>query len=261
MNITTPHVHPVKLDAFGLAQIGSTKHELMGIRYHGDPANPPSANQPAGTPPAATPPANPNAPASPLTQTTAGTGDTPPAGSTPPAAPQYTPEQTQQKIADLNAEAKASREAKEKAEKAQTDAEAKTAAVLAALGLNADGTAVGKTPEQLQAELAVRNDAVADTARENLVLRVAGATDIQGNADLMLDSITFKAGLKAIKPDDRPAVQKYVTDWVTAHPEHKLAAPAAASSGGTTHAGTQPATQRKSLTAALEEKFPRGGAK
>lgn len=266
MNIT-PHIHPqpVKLDSFGLAQIGSTKHEIMGIRYHSDPANPPSQNPPApapATPPAGTPATQPNPqnnPAVPLTQP--GTGDTPPAGSTPPATPSYTPEQTQAKIAELNAEAKGYREAKEAAEKAASDAQAQRDAALKALGINPDGSAVGKTPEQLASELADRTSAVDETARENLVLRVSGKTEIQGNADAMLDSRSFTEGLKAFKPDDRAGVEKYVTDWVGAHPEHKLAAPAASSSGGVTHAGTQPTTQRKSMSAALDERFPRGGAK
>lgn len=273
MNSMTRTIAPAcAVDLNGMAVIGMTRHALMGIRHAEDTGGAAPAAAPAASPTqtalgAPTAPA-PAATGTPATQTPTGGAQTPQTGAqpaagaaeTPPAinpatGQPYTAAETQKFIADLRGENKTHREAAA-TEKARADAEAgKLSAVLAALGLNADGSAAAKTPDQLTAELNERNTAVETTKRENLVLRVAGKAEISADADKMLDSRAFNDKLSALPSADKDSVETLVKEWVQEHPDHKTI-PAAASSGGVAHAGGVPTTQRKTLSEALDAALP-----
>lgn len=238
---------PIAAQAHGLAIIGRTVADLRGHRFgEGEGGNAPvgappaPAPAPAGTP-AAPAPAAPSAPAEGAIPLNPATG-----------VP-FTAAETQARISSLNAEAKGHREAREAAEATATAANAQRDAVLAALGLTPTGGTTPPDPAQLEATLAERTAAVDSTARENLVLRIAGVQGVV--ADKLLDSKEFDKKLSALKSDDRAGVETLVSQWVTDHPEHKAAPVAAASSGGTSHTGNTDHTGRKTKAAALAERY------
>lgn len=238
--------HPVRLDADCMAQIGTARAAIMGLRFaEGDGSTPPAPTPPANTPPNPTPP-----------------GTTPPATTPPPAdeippainkttGKPYTPAETREYIATIRGEAKDNRE-KFETEKSRADAaEARANAILKAAGLNPDGTPYTEIdPVKVQADKAASDAKVEETKRENLVLRVSGKSDIQANADKLLDSREFTNKLSALKSDDKDGVETLVKEWIEKDPSYKVTA-AAASSGGTTHTGSTPPSGRKSMADAV----------
>lgn len=241
-----------RLTVDGMAMLGATRHEIMGIRY---------TDAPGGAAPAA-PAATPAAPApneSTIVPPAAPAADTVVVPINPSTGLPYTPAETQARISVLNGENKAAREAREAAERERDAAQQQTAAVLAALGLKPDGSKADLTPEQLQAQVAERGSAAETTARENLVLRVSPG--LAADADKMLDSRSFTDQLSKIKADDKAGVDALVKQWVEDHPEHKLAAPAAAASGGAQHTGTVPTDKRPTKSTAIADRYKSQGAK
>ena len=234
----------------GLAQIGMTRHQVMGIRYEGDeggatppggpapaPAPAPGGPSPVATPPAATPPVIETPPINKLT------------------GKPYTPAETQAYISTLRDESKTQRETREAAEKRATEAEETANRILRAAGFNPDGTPYKELDADAIAKGKAASDAERDTTkRENLVLRVAGASV---NADKLLDSRAFNNKLSSIAVDDRAGVEALVKEFVEKDESYKVTS-AAASSGGTQHTGAKPSTDRKSLQEALDERLPKG---
>lgn len=246
---------PVAVTDDGMARIGSTRAELMGIRFRTDPGTPPPSNNPA--PPAANlPPADPTPP----TPDPANPAPTPAATELPAVNPAtglpYTAAETQAHISRLNAEAKLAREAKETAEARATAAETRANDILKAAGFNPDGTAYTEIdPAKVTAEKAASDKAAEKLRRENIVLRIAQRPDVLANADKLLDSRAFSDELDQISGDDVPgSVETLLKTWVGKDPVYKVT-PAAASTGSTAHTGTTPSTDRMTKKAALAKRF------
>lgn len=259
MNSITRTIAPVQTDIDGMARIGRTVPDLMGIRFEENNGGNTAATGTTGT---ATTTATPAAPASttatpaqPATETTnvAQAGAQPPAINAATGKP-YTAEETQAYIAKIRNEAKDNREGKEAAEKTAREATEQRDKILAALGLKADGSPADISPEALAAAKAESDAQVETTKRENLVLRIATRPGIDGNADKLLDSRQFNEKLSALKSDDRDGVETLVKEWIANDPTYKVT-PAASSSGGTTHTGTTPTGKRKTMGDAVAEKY------
>jgi hypothetical protein len=243
--------HPALRDALGLAVIGRTVHDLLGIRYNeGEGGNtPPAGGQepPKPTPPTPTPPA----------------AATPPAGATEPPAPnppkvkfEDLDAETQAYVRGLRAEAADNRKAADAAAAEAAAAKAQRDKVLAAMGLKPDGSEQDPDPAALESKLTVAAAETENTKRENLVLRVGPG--LGANVDKLLDSRSFTNKLAALKVDDREGVTALITEAITADVSLKSAPAPAASSGGTTHTGTTPSDQRKSKAAALQSRYAGG---
>jgi hypothetical protein len=249
----------VARDAFGLARIGRTPAELMGIRYRqADPADN-ARTDPA--PDGATPPAPPAQPAPTPKPPANGQQDAQPAGAsddddTPIRFEDLDP-RTQKHVKGLRAEAATHRQEREAAEARAKAAEEQKNAVLAALGLKPDGSDADPDPAALQNTLEATRSETAATRRENLVLRVAPA--LGANVDRMLDSRSFLAKLEALGSEPaRDAVETLNRETLAQDASLKSAPAPASSSGGTTHTGTTPSGQRKSTLAALGERYGGG---
>lgn len=245
---------PAHTDADGMAVVGRTLHDLRGIRFdEGTGGNQPAAPAPGANPPAPQSTAPGTEPTAPAAQSTTAT---PPAAPAPnpalgPDGNPWDPARAGARIAEVNAEAKANRERATALEAEKAASDKRLADVLAALGLKPDGSAAEKTPEQLAAEVSQATTRQDEIARENIVLRVAGATV---NADRLLDSRGFVTELSALKADDRAGVEALVNTWVQKDPTLTVT-PAAAASGGAGHTGTAPSTARKSREAAIAERY------
>lgn len=235
-------------DAFGLAVIGRTAHDLMGIRYNeGEGGNTPAGGQ---EPPKPTAPATPTPPAP----------AAPAAGATTPPAPNPSKVKfedldpdTQAYVRGLRSEAAEHRQRADAAAADAVAAKAQRDSVLAALGLKPDGSEKDPDPAELQAATQAATAATEATKRENLVLRVGPG--LGANVDKLLDSRSFITKLEGLKADDREGVIALITEALTADVTLKATPAAAASSGGTTHTGTTPTDQRKSKSAALQDRY------
>lgn len=253
---------PVSRDADGLALIGRSALDLRGIRFRqADPADNARGSDPTPSQdptPGATPPAAPNpggTPSpSPSPAPNPGTGNPNP-GSAPSQAVRFEDldERTQNFVRGLRDEARQHREAAEAAQQQLQGQQQTTARVLAALGLNADGSAAAPEPAELEGLLQTAQSEREQTARENLVLRAAPG--LNANADRLLDSRTFVAKLSALKVDDREGVATLIRETIENDGSYRVAPAAAASSGGTAHTGTTPTTSRRSRQEALEAKY------
>lgn len=249
------HTPEAQRDAFGLARIGRSPLDLMGIRF----ADGEGANAPAGgdggqqTPPPAPPAGSPTPPANGSADGSSGDGseddgrvrfeDLDPA--------------TQAYVKRLRKEAADERSKRTQAEQERLDAQAQKDKVLAALGLKPDGSEKDPDPAELQSTLEQERQKIAATQQENLVLRVAPL--VGANADKMLDSMTFRAKLEALGPQPaREAVEALIRETIAQDATLKSAPAPARASGGTQHTGTTPSGQRKPLAQALEERFGSG---
>lgn len=251
----TNHAPHTTRDAFGVAVIGRTVHDLMGIRYNeGEGGNAPAGGQEPPKPGPANTAPNPTPPAPATTAAGGGTTDQKPESTASPKVKfEDLDDDTKAFVRDLRTEAQTHRQRADAAADEAKAAKAQRDAVLAALGLKPDGSEVDPDPAELQART---NAAVADTEstkRENLVLRVGPG--LGANVDKLLDSRSFTDKLAALKVDDREGVTALITEALAADATLKAAPAAAASSGGTTHTGTTPTDQRKSKAAALEARY------
>lgn len=250
------HAH-VTRDAFGLARIGRTPADLMGIRHvDGEGGNAPAA----GSNPA--PDAGTGTGGGGGTDPSSGGGTGAPAnddgdtGGTGSVKFEDLDPRTQSEIKKLRDEAARYRAEKSAAVQRATEAESKKDAVLAALGLKPDGSAADPDPAELQGRLEATTHETAATKRENLVLRAAPA--LGADADRLLDKVSFRAKLDALGVDDRAAVETLIRETLEQDSSLKSAPAPARSSGGTTHTGNTPSGQRKSLQAALAERYGSG---
>lgn len=245
---------PVPCTIDGLAQIGMTRHQVMGIRYAGEEGGAGGAEGGAG----GTEGGEAKGGAKGAEGGTEG-GAKETVITTPPINPKtnqpYTAAETQIYIAELRNESKTQRETREAAEARATEAETRANAILRAAGFNPDGTKYEELdPARIQAQKTESDSERDNTKRENLVLRVAGATV---NADKLLDSRAFNHKLSSIKVDDRDSVEALINEFIEKDDSYKVTS-AAASSGGTQHTGAKKTTERKSLAEALAEQLPAG---
>ncbi|GAB2519506.1 hypothetical protein [Paramicrobacterium agarici] len=211
--------HFAARDRDGLAIIGMTKHQMMGIRYiEGDGGATPPADPPADPTPSATPPAEP----------------TPPAQQTPPATPPTEPQPPAQPpvqvhgdrdeyIRELRSESKERRIALEKLQ--------------------------GEHQTATQS-LATATEERDRYARELAVVRNAGA--LNANADLLLDSASFQKDLASVDPSDNEAVKAAITAALEKNAAYKTG-PALPPSSGGGHQGGQPSDKPMSLDDAVKK--------
>lgn len=271
----------------GLALIGRTRYDLMGIRYRqsggtgegagaaggtdagaggagagagaggdngaGAGAGAGGAGAGAGAGNGAT-----GTGSTAASSTAASAAETPPAIN-PATGVAYTPAETQAYIATIRQEAQQHRTLAATEKQRADDAEASRNAVLAALGLNPDGTQASKTADELAAEATQYKSSADKVARENLVLRTA-STAVPGstiNVDRLLDSVQFQTKLAGVNPDDRAGVETLIREFVGTDDSYKVTS-AASSSGGTTHTGTTPTDKRKSMEEAVSANYGTG---
>lgn len=195
--------HAVLSDRDGMAVIGRTKHDLMGIRYE----NEPGGNTPPAEPPAA-PPAAPPAPPSPV--------PTPPAPAAPPAPP-VPPVQHRgdpdEHVRELREEAKERR-----------------------IKLEQEQAAHQTTQAERDAATAERDR----LARENRLLLVAPA--LGANAAALLDSTSFTTTFATVDLADQAAVDKAIKDALEKNSAFRSGPALPPSSGGGHQGGQPPAT-------------------
>lgn len=251
----------VERDAFGLARIGRTTHDLMGIRYRqADPAD--NARTAAGAGAEADPGAQSTQEPAATQQTQGGTQGAQQAaggagGNDQAVRFEDLDPRTQKYVRDLRAEAANERAAA--AQQAQEAAAAKQQrdAVLAALGIKPDGSQADPDPAELQTRIQTTQAEAENTKRENLVLRLGPG--LGANVDRLLDSVSFRSKLSALAVDDREGMTALISEAIGLDPSLKAAPPAATASGGTQHTGTTQTGERKSKSAALAERYGSGG--
>jgi hypothetical protein len=226
--MSTLTLHPVRTTLDGMAGIGRTRLDLMGIRFdENDGGNtPPAPAAPAtpAVPPAATPPATPAAPERPAGENVADL-----------------PAWAQKIITDTRKEAGDHRVA-------LTASETRTAAILAAAGITPDADPV----EAARTATAERDTATANaltSARELAIYKAAGTL---ADPSKLLDSNAFLTSVSGIDPTDGPAILAAITAAVTANPNLKAARAAGASSvdnpGGTGETGQITEAQLAQMT-------------
>lgn len=114
----------------------------------------------------------------------------------------------------------AEREARKTAEKALTDAQAKQQLTLdgiaKALGLKADEP---PDPEKLAAQVTQEQGKARDAQVQLAVYRNAAAAE--ANADLLVDSSSFRAATKDVDPTDAAAMTQAIKTFVEANPAFK----------------------------------------
>ncbi|GAA3330647.1 hypothetical protein HP467_07265 [Curtobacterium albidum] len=215
MTRTVPTTLPVVADRDGLAVIGRTRHDLMGIRYNGDTGGNAPAGQGGVTPGAAaatgaeqTPPAGTQATEATTSTTTADTEAQDVAS---------LPAWAQKVITDTRAEAARYRTgsetaAKTAAEKAQQELVDKIAI---AAGLK---QAEAQDPAKLAAAVQQAQDAAKATERR-LAVFTAAADTAQANA--LLNRLDFTNSIAGLDPSDGPAFQAAVKAALDADPSLK----------------------------------------
>lgn len=213
----TRTAHAVLTDRDGLAVIGRTRHDLMGIRYEGEPGgNTPPAPVPA--PPADPVPAPTPAPPAPPAPAPPAPAPAPPAPTPQPPAPTPAPPinfqgDPNEYVRDLREENKTRREA------------------------NQDLTTKVGTLTQTNETLTAQN---ASLARANAVILAAGG--LGANASAILDAKSLDTKLAAVDPSDPEAVKAFITEAITANPAFKTGPALPPTSGGGHQGGTPPAT-------------------
>ena len=277
--MSIPHLAPVRIDqSTGLAQIGATRHQIMGIRFENGEGGAAPAAAPAA--PAAQVPAA--APASPATLAAAveqahaaqvppaaapGAPATPPAAAPAPDAAQQAADAAQEpvngvKFADLDPATQAyvrtlrgeAQSHRERAEGLEAAKEAREAEIRQALGL--DPKPGENTPDPA-AQAQELTTSLATAQRENTVLRLAGT--LGANADVLLDSRSFSDKISGMNPGDTAAITAAITEFVANHSSARTVT--AAGSSGTAGAGNgetrtpaQPATMYDAIMAATVPK-------
>lgn len=213
---TRSMLHPVLRDRDGLAIIGRTRHDLMGIRYEGDeggntPPAPPAGGDPTPpAPPAPTPPA-----------------PTPPAP-TPPPAPQPPAPQPVNIHGDPN---EYIRELREESKNRRLANEQLTTQL-------AETTQTNETLSAQNAQL----------ARANAVILAAGA--LGANAAAILDAKSLDTKLAAVDPSDPEAVKTFITEAMESNAAFK-AGPVLPPTSGGGHQGGQPSATTPTLEGAV----------
>jgi len=219
--VSNPVIHTLR-DVDGMAVIGRTRHDLMGIRYEdGEGGNTPAPPAPD----AAATPAAPATPAEPVT---------------PPAAPAENvadlPAWAQKIITETRAEA-ADNRVKAKAE---TD---RVNAILKAAGIQTEEPDPAALLTQSQADAAA-------SKRELAVYKAASAAG--ADPSKLLDRASFLTSIQAIDPTDGAAIKAAIQAAVAADATLKAARAAGASAidgpGGTGEAGQLTAEQIKNMT-------------
>ncbi|WP_437582723.1 hypothetical protein ACSAGD_10680 [Paramicrobacterium sp. CJ85] len=208
-------------DRDGLAIVGMTKHQMMGIRYvEGEGGTPPAGDGgndggQSGDGQSQTPPATPQAPpAQPAPQAT------PPQE---PQAPVQVHGDRDEYIRELRTESKERRIALEKLQ------------------------AEHQTATQSLATATEERDRY---ARELAVVRNAAA--LNANADLLLDSASFQKDLASVDPSDTEAVKAAITAAIEKNAAYKTGPVLPPSSGGG-HQGGQPSSKPLSLDDAVKK--------
>ncbi|WP_205647560.1 hypothetical protein [Agromyces badenianii] len=202
--------HPVRTTIDGLAQLGLTKADMMGIRYHSDPAAPPSGQPNPAQPPAAPTAPPPAAPAPPVPTPPPSGPAAPPAQPAPPIQFQGDPNDY---VRDLRDENKTRREAN------QT--------------LTTQVGELTQTNETLTAQNA-------QLARANAVILAAGP--LGANASAILDAKSLDTKLAAVDPSDPEAVKAFIAEAMEANPTFKTGPGLPPTSGGGHQGGTPSAT-------------------
>lgn len=213
-------VHPVLRDRDGLAIIGRTRHDLMGIRYDGEEGGNTPPAPPAGggnsTPPPAPPAPAPQPPAPP----------TPPAPQPPAPAPQPPIDfrgDPNEYIRELREESKSRRLANEQ--------------------LTSQLAETTHTNETLAAQNA-------QLARANAV--ILAAAGLGANAAAILDAKSLDSKLAAVDPSDPEAVKTFITEAMESNPAFKTGPTLPPSSGGG-HQGGQPPAAPTTLEGAISK--------
>lgn len=208
------HLTPgVRRDHDGLAVIGRSLHDLRGIRHvEGENGStPPAGDTPPASPPTPAPPA-PAAPTPPPAQ--------PPAPSAPPSSSARTPDQ--EYVTSLREEAK---------------------------GYRIERDSEKQKREAAEQKLTDATTAMQNMRRDTTVTRIAGT--VEGNADLLLDSESFKKQFAEVNLDDAEAVKENITKWLESHPAYKSGPSLPPASGGRPTGAGSPPAQPHTLGAAI----------
>lgn len=262
--MTTPSSIPLtaRADRNGLAVIGSTAHEIRGIRFDdgeggANPATPAAPAAPA--PAAATPPATPAAPAP-----GAAPEATPPAAAPAPAgqpapSPQnggdeitapvggvpfdQLPPETQAEVRRLRQADRANREAMRNGMTAETREQ-----LGRALGFIEEPPAGA---EEVTARVSELTTSLNDAQRANMVL--LAAPDAGARAASLLDSRSFTESIAGLDPTDRAGITAAITQWVTEHPEHRATPAIPPAPGASRPAGEGTPTRKTGLVGAIAD--------
>lgn len=218
---TRSTLHPVLRDREGLAIIGRTRHDLMGIRYEGEEGGNTPPAPPAGGEP--TPPPAPPAPAPPAPT------PQPPA----PPAPQPPSPSSQQPIDFRGDPNEYIRELREESKSRRQANEQLT-------------TQVGELT-QTNETLTAQN---AQLARANAVILAAGG--LGANAAAILDAKSLDSKLAAVDPSDPEAVKTFITEAMESNPAFKTGPTLPPTSGGG-HQGGQPPAAPTTLEGAVSK--------
>jgi len=165
------------------------------------------------------------------------------------------PDDVQKVIADARAEAAKHRTEGQTAKQTADAEKQRVAAVLKALGINADGTDAPADPAALAAAVEQAQSAAWSTAVENQVLRMKDV-----DADRLLDSRAFVDSLDPFADDDprsadfKTKLAAHVKEYVGKHTQFKAAPAGPGRSGGDMPGGPGGTpTRPKSLHAAVNK--------
>lgn len=173
---------------------GRAMWPILGASPDDPPADPPPADPP--TPPA--PPAPPS---------------DPPAD--PPANPEDDPQDFEERF---KAQQKVNRDLERKLNEARDAQKAQIDALAKALGLKDDEP---QDPEKLAAQVAEEQGKARDAQVQLAIYRTAAAAE--ANADLLVDSSSFRAATKDVDPTDVAAMTEAIKAFVEANPAFKAA--------------------------------------
>jgi hypothetical protein len=232
-------IHPVRTTVDGMAALGRSRHDLMGIRHgEGD-----GGNAPAGTAAADAAAAQAATDAAAATAA-AGAGSAAAAAAAAPAENvSDLPAWAQKIITDTRKEAGDHRTAAKSA--GDTATKELTDKLAVALGLKLDAAA---DPAALTASLTASQAAALASARELAIYKAAGTT---ADPAKLLDSNTFLASVSGIDPTDGPAILAAITAAVAANPNLKTTRAVGASGielGGTGEQGQITEAQLAQMT-------------
>jgi hypothetical protein len=221
-----------RIDADGMALIGTPRLDMMGLRFHsGDPVNPPSATTPpATTPPATTPPATTSPATTPPATTPPST--TPPTTTPPAAEDPITAPVGDVKFADLPPETQAevrrlrTLDQQNRAKATEWEAAGISPAMREQLGkalgfVEENPTVEGLTGKvgELTTRASEAEAGLAAANRANMVL--LQAPDAGARAASLLDSKGFTESIAGLDPTDATGIRTAIDTWLTSHPEHR----------------------------------------